>query len=615
MPDAPPDDLEGPPPAPSLAERVERLERSVAALHERFDALEEHRGSTPAGSSHDEGGAQPRHAGGQEASRAPLTLRQRAQRGLRGFDWEGEQWLSRIGIGLLLFGVAFFFKLSVEQGWLRPVVRIACGVAFGAGLGGVGARVGRRQPLLGQILMGGASAVLYATVFAAYQLYALIGNTGALAGAAAVALLTAWRSLKQDDAALAVVGALGALGAPFLLYSGGGSVAGLVGYTCLVLAGGAAVYFFEGWRALLYTVALGGWATFGFVYFQLPGSLTSVSPPGMEAGRVALQAGIVFAWLLFWSVPTLREVLQERQMVRASRPGRWGPLRREQPSSLVGAFLFRPPAHTLAFSSPLVALAFSRQLWTWTPDVWGAAALGGAAIYALAYLGLRETEDALAGLAQAHGLVAAVLLAYGLSELTGGETFLLAFTAEAGALLVLSRTLSDRALRLTAHAFFAGAALVLAWRLLFWPAPAEAVALSRLGSILIGAGAARVLAGPGRRMYQAAALALLLGWLWRQCSPLPGGEALATVSWGAVAVALLVVGLRRRFWRNAALAVIVALVAKLFLVDLARLAAGWRVLLFTGFGGLFLLLSYFLPGGGLASAGEREKAGGRPGCS
>ena len=38
---------------------------------------------------------------------------------------------------------------------------------------------------------------------------------------------------------------------------------------------------------------------------------------------------------------------------------------------------------------------------------------------------------------------------------------------------------------------------------------------------------------------------------------------------------------------------LLVLVGKLFLVDLARLEAIWRILLFLGFGGLFLVLSYY----------------------
>ena len=41
-------------------------------------------------------------------------------------------------------------------------------------------------------------------------------------------------------------------------------------------------------------------------------------------------------------------------------------------------------------------------------------------------------------------------------------------------------------------------------------------------------------------------------------------------------------------------ATLLLVVAKLFLVDLAALETIWRVLLFMGFGALFLLLSYLL---------------------
>ncbi len=42
-----------------------------------------------------------------------------------------EYWLSRIGIGLVLFGVAFLFKYAVEQGWLVPGLLVYLGIALG----------------------------------------------------------------------------------------------------------------------------------------------------------------------------------------------------------------------------------------------------------------------------------------------------------------------------------------------------------------------------------------------------------------------------------------------------------------------------------------------------
>ena len=54
-------------------------------------------------------------------------------------------------------------------------------------------------------------------------------------------------------------------------------------------------------------------------------------------------------------------------------------------------------------------------------------------------------------------------------------------------------------------------------------------------------------------------------------------------------------------------------VGKLFLVDLARLETIWRILLFLGFGGLFLVLSYYFqnllkPGSEAAGSGSDDRS-------
>ena len=58
---------------------------------------------------------------------------------------------------------------------------------------------------------------------------------------------------------------------------------------------------------------------------------------------------------------------------------------------------------------------------------------------------------------------------------------------------------------------------------------------------------------------------------------------------------LLIVGLRLNRPRLSAMAIgiLLLVVGKLFLVDLAELEAIWRILLFLSFGGCFLVLSYY----------------------
>lgn len=92
-----------------------------------------------------------------------------------------------------------------------------------------------------------------------------------------------------------------------------------------------------------------------------------------------------------------------------------------------------------------------------------------------------------------------------------------------------------------------------------------------------------------------------LGWTWQEIGLIPGGSGNAYVSimWGIYAVVLVVAGLR--LGRNLPLltcgiATLFALAAKLFLIDLQYVDAIWRILLFLGFGGFFLLFSYFFQG-------------------
>ena len=609
-----------------------------------------------------------------------------------------EDWLSYVGIALLLFGLAFLFKYSIEQGWLVPAVRVGFGALTGSVLLGAGLRIYAERRQLRQILLGGSSATFYGTVFAAYQLYGLVSSPVAFGSMGAVTVVSIALALQQDHASMAVIGTVGGLGTPFLLYGDVGAVGGFTVYTCLVLVGASAVYLVRGWQSVLYTAVVGGW---GVLLVPCADAALSSSRPD---GAGVLQGGLVAAWLLLGGTPVLRAILRLR------RPGRW-PQPQTGVVKLSRALFGDRPAYGLVTSSPFVALFASRLLWTGSDLLWAVVAAIGALGYGAAYRGLRRVP--LPRYAPAHALVSAVLAAYGLSEALGGATLLVAWAVEALLLLVLARRLDDTTLRRSGHVLFgvvagwlgsrfltvspspalplvspaalsefvalALGAVALQWTrgrhlrgvyrgalIVGWfgwwahallPLPqgptylllvaslsaTGLLALARNGgdalfrvaghatfAVLAGALAVRWLTldpnslpllglaplmelavlglglalahrlGPGtaRRLYRGGGLAGWLAWGAHELIPLAHGQAYVSLAWGLTAAALLTGGAWRRHEaaQKAGLATLALFVGKLFLVDLATLPALWRIALFLGAGGGFLLVSYALPG-------------------
>lgn len=569
-----------------LEARLDRVERAVAALHEAVVGEQQSDESNPpSGQADDFPSARPKSSSPATAGSASSSPVERARRVVAQFGLRSEDWLNAVGIGLLLFGLAFLFKYSIDQGWLVPSVRVAFGAAMGAVLLIGGLRVYAERRRLRQILLGGSSAVFYGTVFAAYQLYGLLAYPLGFGAMVTITVGAIGLALLEDEAVLAVVGTAGGLGTPFLLYPEVGAVAGLAGYTWLVLAGACAVYLSRGWRSLLAVAASGGWLV--LLVPCLEAGLGGTRPDGAWG----LQAGLVGAWILLAGTPVLRALLRE------GHPERWA-----GPSAVrwVERFVGRRPSYGVVIASPLLLLLGSRLLWGGADGAWAALAGLGAVGYAAAYEGLRRAS--LSRLAPMHGLVAALLATYGLSEATGGATLLLVWAVEALLLLGLAARLDDAMLRWTGRALFGVVALGLAERLsgptgggmpLLAPE-----ALSELGVVALLLGAGRWAADRWeRRLYWGGALVAWLAWWAAELSPVPNGQAYVSAVWAVTAAGLLVVGSQ---WRQAAaqwagLAALALFVGKLFLVDLAAVPALWRIVLFVGAGGGFLLVSYALP--------------------
>ncbi|AQR74508.1 DUF2339 domain-containing protein [Sphingomonas sp. LM7] len=205
-----------------------------------------------------------------------------------------------IWAGGVTLAVAGFLivKYSIDAGLLSPLVRVICGLLFGAGLiagAEVALRNGRivRDARIRQALSGAGLATLYAAILVAANLYHLVGPMTAFAGLAAVTALAAILSLRFG-APSAVLGLVGGLAAPALIGSGSPNMPLLATYLALTVGGLCVLGRSQRWWWLGALAVTGG---LGWGLLLIAGGLHDVATT-LSVGALTLVVAIAFPLLL-----------------------------------------------------------------------------------------------------------------------------------------------------------------------------------------------------------------------------------------------------------------------------------------------------------------------------
>ena len=483
-------------------------------------------------------------------------------------NWSSEDWLQRLGIALLLFGLAFLFKYSIDQGWLTPVVRIGTGIFLGCGLIVFGLRMIEARFTLARTLAGGGIACLYISIFAAFQLYHLISFELAFAGMLLITLIAFALSLKRLGAPIAFIASIGGYATPFVLYTGNENLAGLLIYGGLISLIGCLVYLYRPWRSLLIVTVIGGWAILVAGYSSADFRSDNMN----RDAALTLQYGVIWFWALYALVPLLSLRIRDK---------------------------LDQAVFGLVISTPTLGMAFTEHLWGFPSIQWVGIWMGIAAIYAGIAFSLHRKSEALAW---SHGLAAATLFTVGLWHLLSRDVLLLAIALEALALLDLARRFKADVPERIGHLLMAAVLYVLIMQLIedaaLTPPIINTKALTELAVIGICMLVAWRYSESGRSAYALVGHLTLLAWFYRELHPLANGQVFISVAWSVYGAGLLIAAFRlgHAGLRKLAMATLLLVVIKLFIVDLSRIAAIWRVLISLGLGGMFLLLSYYLPG-------------------
>lgn len=214
--------------------------------------------------------------------------------------WLRENWIYPAAAGFLLMAGVFLVQYSIERGLLSPQLRVAFALILGAALMAAGEVIRRRAGLsqafgafaanLPSTFAGAGVVVIFAAIYAAHVLYALVPAApafGAMALVAAVAVGLGW----VYGPLLAALGVVAGTITPFLLGEGGTPPGWIFGYFAILIALGLGIDAFRRWR----------WVSVLALVVPL-GAATLMRLGGGDATAFALL--LVFAAALAMTLPT-----------------------------------------------------------------------------------------------------------------------------------------------------------------------------------------------------------------------------------------------------------------------------------------------------------------------
>jgi len=498
-----------------------------------------------------------------------------------------ENWLYWLGVFLLLLGVLFLFNYSVEQGWLIPPIRSAFGLVIGSALFWLGYSKLAGQTIR-QFLMGAGISTFYITGFATFQLYSFISYPIAFSFMIAVTVLSFGTSIRQNSSTLALIGTLGGLSTPFMLYENDGSLLMLMIYSCIIMTGAAAIYQFKEWGALLWSKFIGGSLV---LLVALVTSVLDVTDP-LFVDRWILQSSLIYMLGLVWLLPVVKELKngpvdghiddEKTQVTDKKRVKE------------------NPHIQALALLIPVLAVQFTHGVWSLSDVNLGFLAIAGSAITASFCFPLKRAG--FRDLSATHLFGALVLFTQAMFLFFDGNMLLVVIILETLALRYAATRFRGRILSLGSHLLVLIAWLLMAGETIFsFEDRTPILNMQAMSELLVLVSTGLIIPIYLKRsktvgFYQLIAHIGMLAWLAKELTPLDNSQMLTSVAWGIYAVMVLVAGfwLKRPKLRGVGMATILVVVGKLFFVDLSQTSALLRIPLFMGFGAMLLLIGYML---------------------
>ena len=220
----------------------------------------------------------------------------------------GESWINKIGILIVIIGVAIGAKYSIENELISPLTRIILGYLVGIGLLGFGIKLKPKFEGYSAVLVSGSISIFYFITYFAYSFYNLIPQILAFAMMLIFTVFTVFAAIKYNRVVIAHIGLIGAYAVPFLLSSGSGRVDILFSYMLIINLGILFISIKRDWKTLHYSAFFFTWMIYGSWF-------ANKSFDSNLQGYEALGIGFATAFfLVFYGVSLFNNIISKEKL-------------------------------------------------------------------------------------------------------------------------------------------------------------------------------------------------------------------------------------------------------------------------------------------------------------
>ncbi len=258
---------------------IEQLRRSIDQLKGKQPSMAEEPPIKKVHHSEEEEPVNPKKS--TTAANVPLEEPSSGQRFTLNIErFIGENLMNKVGILILVFGIAFGIQYAIENEWISPLVRIILGYLVGLVMVGIAIRLKAKYHRFSAVILGGALAIIYFTTFAAYQFYHLLAFLPVIILMILTTCVGVFAALRYQEQIIALLGLVGAYGIPYLLGDAFQSAGVFLAYIGLVNFGILLVAFRQYWKLLHHFAFWLTWTIFITWYF-LGNHFTLIQVPAM----------------------------------------------------------------------------------------------------------------------------------------------------------------------------------------------------------------------------------------------------------------------------------------------------------------------------------------------